>query len=172
MFVNIRKYIPNCFTFLNLSLGFIAMLAGTQNDLKLGSLLVLLAGILDRLDGKMARKLDAVSDLGKQLDSLSDLVSFGVAPALLCWSLNFTSYKVLGILLVTLFVVCGAFRLARFNVTDQVSEFMGIPITVAGCLLALDNLFSLNYGTHPQVTVFFILFLSYLMISKFRIKKV
>jgi len=95
-----------------------------------------------------------------------------VAPALLSWSLNFTDYRIPGILLVTLFVVCGAFRLARFNITNQADEFMGIPITAAGCLLALDNLFSLKYGTHPFVTVIVILLLSFFMISNIRIKKV
>ena len=133
---------------------------------------------MDRYDGRIARYLNVSSDLGKELDSLADLVSFGVAPALLAFNLyEFMNMGLTGYLLVLVFPLCGAYRLARYNCTDFDGEFMGIPITIAGMLLALYCFFTVdttnNIASAPvyRVAILILLF-SYLMVSKIKIKKV
>lgn len=171
MKTDVKQYIPNCVTFINLSLGFSSIIVALEGDIQLGCLLVLIAGVVDRFDGKVARKLHAVSDLGKELDSLCDLVSFGVAPAALMWETSLNKLHNVGFILVIAFVICGAYRLARFNITQQTETFMGIPITIAGCLLVLDNLFVFRYGPHPYLSSFYVVLLSFLMVSNISIKK-
>ena len=108
--------------------------------------MILLAGGLDALDGRLARLWNAESALGKQLDSFADLISFGLAPGLLTLThpevraLGWPSYASLG-----LYVLAGAFRLARFNLGDFRDYFLGLPITAAGIILVLVNLL-LHYG--------------------------
>ena len=152
-----------------------------QQDYKLACLFILFAGFIDRYDGRVARYLNVSSDLGKQLDSLADLVSFGVAPSILvCYIYNFTSLGIIGYLLVTIFPIAGAYRLARYNSTTFNDVFMGVPITAAGSFLAFYSLIYLSYNK-PNTVSFnsgsglvlgLLLLLSYLMISKFKIKKV
>lgn len=104
--------------------------------------LIILSVLMDSMDGKVARKLSVSTDFGRELDSLCDVVSFGVAPAIL-------TYKVLleghmgfwGVLLAAAFALCGAVRLARFNVLNITTHFVGVPITFAGGLMALLVLF-------------------------------
>jgi CDP-diacylglycerol--serine O-phosphatidyltransferase len=121
-----------------------------------GSILIIIAGILDRYDGKIARKLDVTSDFGKELDSLSDLVSFGLAPSLIAWHLGLRDLGWIGIVIALLFLSAGAYRLARFNiVAEPTIEYTGIPITIAGSLLSLYtiyvNLANMPDNIFPQV---------------------
>jgi CDP-diacylglycerol--serine O-phosphatidyltransferase len=123
--------------------------------------------LFDGFDGRLARFLKVSSEFGKQLDSLSDLVTFGVAPAMLAYV---TSLHVLGlywgIAALLPFPVIGALRLARFNVLSGGSGFIGVPITLAGGLLALSLLYS-SYVSH-WVVLSVVLVLSWLMISTFK----
>lgn len=166
-----KSSIPNVFTFINLSLGIISILLCFNNKTGAASFCILLAALLDRYDGKVARKLGVACILGKELDSLSDLVSFGVAPAILAWKLSLVDFGIISYFLVLVFPICGAYRLARFNVTEFNNVYMGVPITIAGALMGLDALVSIRTGAHPGFTAIFMLLLSYLMVSSIKIKK-
>lgn len=174
----IRRSLPNLLTFINLSLGVVALLLAIKNDMIQASLLVMVAALTDRFDGKAARMLDSTSELGKELDSLSDLVSFGVAPIIIAWKISFMNLGLIGYLPAVLFPVAGAYRLARYNVTTFNNVFSGVPITVAGAFLSIVNLYncySMEHGKYGHinsvVTALIILLLSYLMVSKIQIKK-
>lgn len=174
----IRHSLPNLLTFINLSLGIIALLFAIKDDLIQASLLVMVAALTDRFDGKVARLLDSTSELGKELDSLSDLISFGVAPIIIAWNISFYNFGIIGYLLTVLFPIAGAYRLARYNITTFNNVFCGVPITIAGAFLSIVNLynsFSKMRGSYSIVNTIvcsiIIILLSYLMISKVQIKK-
>ena len=174
----IRHSIPNILTFINLSLGIIALLFAIKDQLIQASLLVMVAALTDRFDGKVARILDCTSELGKELDSLSDLISFGVAPIIIAWKVSFFHFGILGYLLAVIFPIAGAYRLARYNVTTFNNVFSGIPITIAGAFLSIVNLynsFSQIRSTYSNINAIvcgiIIVLLSYLMVSKIQIKK-
>jgi len=175
-----KRIVPNIFTFGNLCLGMLAIMLGVKDQELAGSILILIAGVLDRYDGIIARKLGVESDLGKELDSLSDLVSFGLAPSLLAWHLGLKDLNWIGISIALIFLSAGAYRLARYNISTPSSSgikvFTGVPITVAGGLLSIYNIYieCANIIGKPNVekfTIFFMLVLSYLMVSKLQIKK-
>ena len=175
-----KNAVPNLFTFGNLACGVLSLMMTIQQDYKLACVFILIAGFIDRYDGRVARFLNVSSDLGKELDSLADLVSFGVAPSILvCYVYNFTSLGLIGYLLVIIFPVAGAYRLARYNATTFDGVFMGIPIPVAGAFLAFYSLIYLSYkpievsfSSGSGLVLGLLLILSFLMVSKFRIKKV
>lgn len=131
-------------TLSNLAMGIFSLLMVFQGRYMWAVVFILFGMLFDFLDGMMARKLNVVSDFGKELDSLSDMVSFGVAPVILCWVIYPDKALWLGICLV-LFVLCGACRLAKFNSKRKASyRFAGFPITTAGGLLAILSLY-MNY---------------------------
>lgn len=170
--MKIKGYIPNLFTFLNLSLGILAILYIFQNNYYISSLLILLAALLDRYDGKIARMFNATSNIGKELDSLCDLISFGVAPSILIWRSHFIDIGILGIIITILFAISGAYRLARYNVIDFDGIYVGIPITLSGGILAITSLYTIKYNINVYILVFIMLMLSYAMISsKIKLKK-
>lgn len=178
MKTQIRSSLPNILTFINLSLGIIALLLAIKNDMIQASLLVMVAALTDRFDGKVARLLDSTSEFGKELDSLSDLISFGVAPIIIAWKISFFHFGLIGYLLAVIFPIAGAFRLARFNVSTFNNVFSGVPITIAGAFLSIVNLYNCfskirnNYGpANTIVCGVIIVLLSYLMVSKIQIKK-
>lgn len=162
----IKFIIPQIITFTNLSLGVIAIIS---TDLSLSAIFIILAAIIDRLDGKIARKLNAESDLGKELDSLSDLISFGVAPAVIAWKISIGTLSAFwGYIPLLIYVMAGAFRLARYNVSNFSGSFVGMPITVAGFIAAAASFFK------PNSIIFaaLLLVLSFLMVSTIKIKKI
>ena len=161
-----KTHLPNVLTFGNLSLGILAILSVFSEDYTLSAILIILAAFMDRFDGQLARKLDVESEIGKQLDSLSDLISFGVAPAILIWSYSLQIFGFIGIIIIVLFAVSGAYRLAKFNVTDFAGTFSGIPITLAGGFVALMTLYAINYPMHDYVVLIIVPLLSYSMVSK------
>ena len=164
--------VPNILTFGNLIFGLLSLLMTFQSNYKLSIIFILLAGLMDRYDGQVARFLKVSSDLGKELDSLADLVSFGVAPSILIYNLyNFISLGYLGYVCFLIFPVAGAYRLARYNSSKFDNIYTGIPITLAGMLVALYALMTLNSSHNFQLTIAIMFILSYLMISKFQIRK-
>jgi CDP-diacylglycerol--serine O-phosphatidyltransferase len=168
-----KSSIPNILTFGNLIFGLLSLVTTFQGSYKLSVIFILLAGLMDRYDGQLARFLQVSSDFGKELDSLADLVSFGVAPSLLLFNLyNFISLDYIGYFCFLVFPVAGAFRLARYNSSKFDNVYTGIPITLAGMLVALYALVTLNSPHNLPLTVIIIFILSYLMVSKFQIKKV
>lgn len=166
----VKGQIANTLTLINLALGAFATIFVIQNELHIALLFITIAALCDRLDGAAARRFNCTSDFGKQLDSLSDIISFGVAPAFLLYQASLIVFGLPGILLTIFFIVCGAIRLARFNVTSNTSFFVGLPITAAGCILTFQ-LFVVPYF-HPAYFMFITLILSVMMISSFKLRKV
>src|SRR5690606_16254490 len=112
-----RAAFPSTFTLLNLLSGFYAIIMTAQGDFDKAAWLVVAAGLFDAMDGMMARLVDGVSDFGIELDSLSDIVSFGVAPSFLLYEFGLNRLGLLGGVLAALPAICGAVRLARYNVS-------------------------------------------------------
>lgn len=165
-----KSQLANVLTLGNLSLGGFAILAALNSELNLSLLLIFIAALLDRFDGLTARKLNIESELGKQLDSMSDIISFGIAPALLLYQGILSDFGAPGAFFVVFYIACGAFRLARFNISENNGYFTGLPITAAGCLATLSFLVIPYFP--PHIFPFIMIVLSLLMISSFRMKKV
>ncbi|KAB2954324.1 CDP-diacylglycerol--serine O-phosphatidyltransferase [Heliorestis acidaminivorans] len=141
--MNHKVVIPNAFTLANLLLGILSLVYTMDGNFRLAAVMILLSMVLDGMDGKVARKLDVTSPFGKELDSLSDLVSFGVAPAILVYAAIMSEpYGIVGLVIAITFALCGAVRLAKFNIMNISTHFLGIPITVAGPLMAIFTLVS------------------------------
>lgn len=166
----LKSQIANVITLANLTLGGFATIFATQENFHLSLLLIFLAAFADRFDGMIARKLNIESDLGKQLDSMSDIISFGIAPALLLYQGIIHEFGGPGTFFTIFYIGCGAFRLARFNITECNHYFTGLPITAAGCLITLSYL-AIPY-LPSEFFLFFMIILSFLMISTFKLKKV
>jgi CDP-diacylglycerol--serine O-phosphatidyltransferase len=159
----------NIITLGNLSLGSFSFIWTIKGEYNLALIFIFMAALLDRFDGLVARKLNIESELGKQLDSLCDVISFGVAPALLIYTSVLQEFSAPGAFFAIIYIACGAFRLARFNITESTGYFQGLPITAAGCLLTLSYL-----GAHiipAQIYMLITLFLAFAMISTTKIKK-
>ncbi|MDD2999481.1 MAG: CDP-diacylglycerol--serine O-phosphatidyltransferase, partial [Candidatus Riflebacteria bacterium] len=109
--------LPNACTSMNLFCGYASVVMTSQGEFLLAGWLIMLANIFDILDGRLARLTSVESRFGAELDSLSDLVSFGVAPAFLVYNRYLGQDIVYGLIITCIFVLCGALRLARFNVT-------------------------------------------------------
>lgn len=176
--IKIRKgvyIIPNLFTTGNLFCGFWAIVSVFQEKFFLAAVAILLASVFDLLDGKVARLSGATSKFGIQYDSLSDLVSFGIAPAILSFSWALRPYGKFGWLAAFIFVACGALRLARFNVqssTGELKYFKGLPIPAAASMLALTILLYLRLietGIIKDIVILVMIWiLSFLMVSNIR----
>src|SRR3984893_14709455 len=127
----IRNSVPNMFTIGNLFLGIIAIILVFNNNPPLAAMFVIIAMLMDGLDGRLARALNAQSEFGKELDSLSDVISFGVAPAFIMYVVAFNDPAVISPafawIVTASFPICGALRLARFNVIAGVpGYFIGL----------------------------------------------
>lgn len=170
-----KSCLPNIFTFINLGFGVLSLIATHEGNYIKASIFILIAGLVDRYDGRVARYLQVSSELGKELDSLADLVSFGVAPSILLY-INFNlkdlgPYGIIGIILLISLPICGAFRLARYNVSTFDGMFTGVPITIVGCFLALFALIA-SFVVAPVFLVVILMLLgSYLMVSTLHLKK-
>jgi CDP-diacylglycerol--serine O-phosphatidyltransferase len=142
----IRKIylIPNFVTTANMFCGFYSIIAAIKSDFTTASWAILAAAVFDALDGRIARLARATSQFGVEYDSLSDLVSFGMAPAVLLHQWALEPFGRLGWLAAFLFLVCGALRLARFNVTTAnlpKGYFQGLPIPAAAGMVATFIIF-------------------------------
>lgn len=139
-FLNIKNNIPNTLTILNLLCGILSVISSFENHLIFSSVFIYAGFIFDYLDGFLARLLKAQTNIGKELDSLSDLVTFGVAPAIIIFSLmkkvfvyeylpdKIKTSEIICFLLPLLIIVFSAIRLAKFNIDDKQKEnFIGLP---------------------------------------------
>jgi CDP-diacylglycerol--serine O-phosphatidyltransferase len=136
--------LPNLVTLLGMLAGMFALVSVMNGRFIVGAWAILLAAVFDGLDGKVARLVNGASEFGVQLDSLADVVSFGVAPAVLVYHWQFIPHKQLGMMVMFLYVACSALRLARFNVqTKRISNvfFMGLPVPAAAAVIASSVLF-------------------------------
>jgi CDP-diacylglycerol--serine O-phosphatidyltransferase len=159
-------------TFTNLGCGFVALLLMAEGQVKLATSLLLLATVLDFFDGALARMAGHGSSFGKELDSLADLVSFGVAPAYLAYIAQTGPSQLVVGAVSLMFVFCGAWRLALFNVTESGRDFRGMPITIGGGLLTAIAYMAYAAGDWPwPVLALFTVGLSGLMICRVRFLK-
>ncbi len=160
-----RSFIPNLLTALNLVLGMFSIISTFNGEFYNAALLIVCAMVADGMDGRAARYFKVSSEFGKELDSLCDLVSFGVAPAILAYSFLLKDFEQFGYLIAAAFATCGALRLARFNVNTGVVKgyFMGLPIPAAGCAVATFIMLGIKPGgwIFPAMVLVF----AYLMVS-------
>jgi CDP-diacylglycerol--serine O-phosphatidyltransferase len=156
------KLLPNTFTIGNLLCGLFSITFNMSGYLRIAAFFVFLAAFLDLFDGRIARKLKVNSELGVELDSLADVVSFGIAPALLFHTLS--PHSLLTSFAFVLYPTTGALRLARFSAKPTIGYFVGIPITLAGLIMAGMGLFLYS---NSYITIL----LAILMVSPIRIKK-
>jgi CDP-diacylglycerol--serine O-phosphatidyltransferase len=144
--------LPNLVTSAALLLGYGAIVESIRGDFEQAALFIVLAGICDMLDGRIARATNATSAFGVQYDSLSDLVSFGLAPSVLMYRWVLEPLGKRGWLLAALFAMCAALRLARFNVKAQQGDsawYQGVPSTFAGGMIAATVWFVTWIGYAP-----------------------
>ena len=128
---------PDLFSLANAFFGSIAVITVLAHDISLGARLIILAAMADGLDGWAARK-KGTSEFGKNLDSLADVISFGVVPAILVFQVNTAFPTFIGGLFASIIVICGILRLARFNILgEEISEkmFIGLPIPASAMLI-------------------------------------
>lgn len=129
-----RAAVPSFFTLMNLFCGFLSLIQVLEGRLEYAGWLILLASLFDMLDGMMARLTNGTSLFGMELDSLCDVVSFGIAPSFLIYSFGLREFGIPGIIIASLPAMAGAVRLARFNVNfegEKKDTFAGLPIPVS-----------------------------------------
>lgn len=166
----------NFVTFLNMLFGAISILSSAHAHYNWAVAFIGFATLADRYDGKIARHYQTTSALGVQLDSMGDLISFGLAPGLLIYLANFHNsnswtYVILGAFSTIVYICSGAFRLARYNIEGLSGggTFAGMPIPLAGGLIALLNL--LRHSIPTFIFILLQLFFGFLMVSRVRFKK-
>jgi len=167
--------LPNTLTLGGMFCGFYAILASFKGNYIHGAWAILIANIFDGLDGWVARLTNSTTKFGIELDSLSDLVAFGVAPSVLLYSWALSPFGRLGWGATFFFVICGALRLARYNVqmgSKESKAFTGLPIPAAGSSIASFVLFSYEVwggiGERNYFVLFLPFFLAVLMVSTVR----
>ena len=165
-----KKHIPNLLTLGNLFCGFLSIGYVANGDIRNASILIFIAMMLDAVDGRAARILGVSGNLGKELDSLADVVSFGAAPAFIAANTYFSNIGMWGIVLTGIFPLFGAYRLARFNITpedESMKYFKGIPIPLAGGIVV----FLVFFVKWIPLWIFVLLFygLGLLMVSTMKI---
>jgi len=175
---NVRRgvyLLPNLLTTGGLFAGFYSIVATMNGNYLLAGWFVLIAAVFDGLDGKVARMTGTTSRFGVEYDSLADLVAFGVAPGLMMYAWALKPFGKLGWLAAFLYVVCGALRLARFNVqitTVESKRFVGLPIPAAAGMSASLVIFFHHMGgtgTIKKVSVLLLIYvLAALMVSNIR----
>ena len=172
-----RVILPNILTLIGVCIGLTSIKFAFDGKFELSIIAVIVAGIIDGLDGRIARLIKGTSKVGKELDSLTDVISFGVAPAFIMFFWSMSEIGRLGWLISLIYVVCVALRLARFNVNSEAEPswrdnfFEGIPSPAGGILVLMPLIYSfseiqfikLNYQI--IVPILFI-FISILLISK------
>ncbi len=167
--------IPNLFTAASAFIGVLSIIASSKGEFEKAVYLILLSLIFDGLDGRVARLTKTTSKFGAEFDSLADLVAFGMAPAMLFYFDIGIHYAKVGSLLTALYVLFGALRLARFNVTNPSNEpsvFIGVPIPTAAVFISIWILFFEKYHFLKDkasfVLLIFIALISILMVSNIR----
>jgi len=164
--------LPSLFTSCSLFGGFYSIIAAIQGRYDAAAIAILISAIFDGLDGKIARFTNTTSQFGVEYDSLSDLVAFGVAPGLLVFEWSLKPFGRVGWLAVFLYIICGALRLARFNIQKNTLEshhFKGLPIPGAAIFIATLVLFINSLGglseNKSTIIISTIYPLSFLMVS-------
>ncbi len=168
--------VPNLFTSAGLFAGFYSIIATLGHQYRLAAIMILVAQLCDMLDGRIARLTRATSSFGIQYDSLADLVAFGVAPGILVYTWALTPWGRWGWLAASLYVTCGALRLARFNVqiaSVEKRHFIGLPIPAAADVIAATVLLYYFFGgqgaTNKHIMMLLVIYaVAGLMVSEIR----
>jgi CDP-diacylglycerol--serine O-phosphatidyltransferase len=169
--------LANFLSILSLSCGFAAIIFALESHFTFASWAIILSVIFDGLDGQIARINPVPSEFGKELDSLVDAVSFGIAPSILGYIFVYRDFYLFATLALFLYLFCSVMRLAKYNVTPKeklANYFYGLPTTASGGLLASFILIYRKKGTEalpqfvPAVFLFMVLVLSFLMVSQVR----
>ncbi len=169
---NYRGIFPGTFTMGNVVCGFLAILSTFEGHVTTACWLIVLAAFLDALDGKIARLSGGATQFGVELDSLADILSFGVAPAVLVYTEILSSFGRWGWLISVVYIMAASYRLARFNLladTAEKKDFVGLPVPAGAITLVAFIIMSyhlwdgLQYG---QVLVSMIILFSFLMVSQ------
>jgi len=162
-FTNIIKF-ADFFTLLNVVAGLASILFAIKGNFNMAITFLLGAAVFDYIDGIIARKFKQENMFGKELDSLADTISFGIAPAIFGFVLIQTT---LAIIAFTVFLFCGILRLARYNIMDLRNKYEGMPITLNGVIIPIIYLIRIPADYYPYIY----LILGILMVSTIRIKK-
>ena len=174
---NPKSLLPNALTIFGVCLGLSSIKFSLDSNYAMAVVAIGFAAILDTLDGRVARLIKGTSKVGKELDSLTDVISFGVAPGFIMYFWTLNQIGKLGWMLVLIYIVCCALRLARFNLTTidenetwKINFFEGVPSPAAAGLLLLPLILSLSglleFKNYALISVVFILLTSILMVSK------
>jgi len=165
--------LADMFTLFNVAIGLTSIVFSINNNFRYAAIMLFAAVIFDYLDGKVAASMHQQNEFGKELDSLADTVSFGVAPAIFGFSLiqlagSIDSLQVtFGMISFTIFLFCGILRLARYNIMNIRGTFHGMPITLNGIFIPFFYFISTPIEYYPYIY----LILGILMVSSIRIKK-
>ncbi len=174
----LRRYIPSALTILGLCSGATAIRLALTGNYKAAVIAIMFAAVCDLLDGRVARLFGVDSDFGAQLDSLSDLVSFGIAPSVLIYEWTLYQDHNAGWAIVLAFLACSAIRLARFNVESADADpdaapkpyFTGVPTPAAACLIMLPMLLGFQFKdqflSDPLLSAVLVAVIAALMVSK------
>jgi CDP-diacylglycerol--serine O-phosphatidyltransferase len=171
--IRLAYLLPNLFTAASIFVGFLAVAEASRGHFTKAAWLILLALVFDGLDGRIARLTRTTSRFGVEFDSLADVVSFGMAPAILLYLYTGYAYGKFGVLVSGLYLIFGAIRLARFNIAGPKSDpnvFIGLPIPIAAVFIASGLLFFEEYALRAYSTVLLLstLPVALLMVSNIR----
>lgn len=170
---NLIYILPNLFTASSIFVGVISIVKASQGNFVDASWLILLALVFDGLDGRVARMTNTTSQFGVEFDSLADIISFGIAPAMLLYFFVGHEFGRFGILVSALYVIFGAIRLARFNISTAKIDpniFIGLPIPTAAVFVSMWVLLFNKYTLQDYsiILLFLALSVAVLMVSNFR----
>lgn len=170
---NLIYILPNLFTASSIFVGVISIVEASKGNFILASWLILLALVFDGLDGRIARMTNTTSQFGVEFDSLADIISFGIAPAMLLYFFIGNEFGRFGILVSALYVIFGAIRLARFNISTAKTDpnvFIGLPIPTAAIFVSMWILLFHKYTLEDYAIalLFLTLGIAVLMVSNFR----
>lgn len=175
---NARMLLPNMLTLIGVCIGLTSIKFALSGEFHLAIIAIIFAALIDGLDGRVARLINGTSKVGKELDSLTDMISFGVAPAFIMYFWKLNTLGRFGWLLCLVYVICVALRLARFNIGSNQEPswrdnfFEGVPSPAGGILVLTPLIVSLSGFDYIQlnyeiVTPIFFIMTSFLLISKF-----
>ncbi len=164
--------LPNLFTTGSVFCGFYAFIAVSNEKFLVAAWAIVIAAVFDMLDGRIARLTKTTSAFGLQYDSIADVISFGMAPAFLVYSWVLKPFGRMGWMAAFLYLLCGALRLARFNVTKpdvKDNQFIGLPIPSAAVMIAsIVIVFGKMMDHRPMFMAAVVYFLAFLMVSNIR----
>ncbi len=173
----LRSALPSAITVFAILAGYVSILESFHGNYLAAAGLILLAAVLDMLDGRVARAMNTTSDFGVEFDSLADVVNYGVAPAVLFYQLYFHTWGIIGTILSFLPICCAAIRLARFNIAADpdipTKYFIGLPTTIAAVVMAgyvifIHTMPHSNAAAHAAIVT---IFTAFLMVSEVQYEK-